>query len=205
MTDSSDNLFVAPVIDDAGEASEPLPTQLDMLKQRARLMGIPYSNNIGVEALAARIQAKLDGETVPAEPVAEAVPAAVKAAPKKTEAQIQYEEQMKLVRVRITNLNPAKKDLPGEILTVANEILGAVRKYIPYGEVTDNGYHIPFILYTELKNREFLNIKTRKDNRGRVHVETAMAREFALEVLPQLTQDELDRLASAQAAAAGLD
>jgi hypothetical protein len=101
-------------------------------------------------------------------------------------------------------MDPKKKDLSGEIFTVANRVVGAVKKFIPYGAATDNGYHIPNIIFKQLQERQFLNIKTRKDNRGRTIVETSMVREFALEVLPQLTPQELAKLAAAQAAAAGM-
>lgn len=206
---------VAPVVDPDGNAPEvdavpAQPTELDMLKNRARLMGVSFSNNIGLDALRAKIQAKLDGEaekTVAAEPV---VPATVTteaapAAPVKVKSlrQTLYDREMRLVRLRITNLDPKKKDLPGEIFCVANEVLGAVRKFIPYGEATDNGYHVPYCIYKQLKKREFLNIKVRKDSRGREHVETNMAREFALEILEPLTEKDLARLAAHQAAARG--
>jgi hypothetical protein len=235
-------------------------SEIDMLKSRARLMGIKFSNNIGLEALKAKVNAKLEGETNddnsnddddetqedkddegPAEtkgdvnevtdlaPVddrdaliaelqaklaaATQTPAKVvtnssvstKSSAKKSKRSEMIKKQMRLVRLRITNLNPAKKDLPGEIFTFANSVLGAVRKYVPYGEATENGYHVPYCIYTQLKWREFLNIKVRKDSRGKEHVETNMAREFALEELPQLTERELAQLASSQAAAKGMD
>ena len=110
---------------------------------------------------------------------------------------------MRLVRLRITNMDPKKKDLPGEILTVANDYLGTVRKFIPFGEVTDNGYHVPYCLYMMMKERRFLNIRTTKKN-GQIQVSSGWATEFAFEELPPLTQHELDRLAAAQAAAGGI-
>jgi hypothetical protein len=113
-----------------------------------------------------------------------------------------YAEQMKLIRVRIVNLNPAKKDLPGEIVVVANELLGAVKRFVPFGEKTDNGWHIEQWLYDNLRERMFTQIKVRKVN-GREVVETNDVREFAFEVLEPLTAEELARLAAAQAAAAG--
>ena len=217
------------VAEDEAEAEVAVPapsaqTELDMLKNRARVMGVKFSNNISLSALKAKIQGKLDGEAEQDTKIVDAdenddddddkdededdeiVAAPVKLkAVKKTPYQTMYEEQMKLVRLRITNLNPAKKDLPGEIFTVANKILGAVKKFVPYGEATENGYHVPYFIYTQLKEREFQNIKTRKDSRGRVIVETGMAREFALEVLPPLTERELAQLAAAQSAAKGMD
>lgn len=142
-------------------------------------------------------------EAVTAAPVQTKI--ATKVAEKLSLRQKLHNDKMKLVRLRITNLNPAKKDLPGEIFTVANEILGTVRKFIPYGEATDNGYHVPFWIYEQLKDREFQNIRVTKDSQGRRQIHTSMAREFALEVLPPLTEVELAQLAAQQAAAAGLD
>ena len=189
------------------------PSEFEMLKQRARIMGVQFSPNIGIETLRERIKAKLEGETKgKAAEEAEESEAVVTSdeAPSKPakvyankRAKMRAEE-LKLVRLRITNLNPNKKDLPGEIFTVGNRTLGVIKKYIPYGEATENGYHVPYIMYKQLRDREFLNIKTKKVN-GKIRVETSMAREFALEILPPLTTRELAQLAAAQAAAKGMD
>lgn len=183
--------------------------ELTLLKQRARMMGVQFSNNIGLESLKERIRAKMEGEEQA--PNTETVPelkSSSEATPvkRKTLRQHLLEENMKLVRLRITNLDPKKKDLPGEIVTVANEHLGTVRKYVPYGEVTDNGYHVPYCIYKALKARKFLNIRTFKDrqNQNQIRVEQNWAQEFALEVLPQLTKEEIQKLAAAQSAAGGL-
>jgi len=187
------------------------PNEREVLMSRARLMGIEFSNNIGTETLRARIKAKLDGETKPEEPAVEdgeinALTGEPVNVPKKSLRQQIYEEQMKLVRIRITCMDPKKKDLPGEIFTIANEYLGTVRKFVPFGEVTDDGFHVPYCIYTMLEERRFLNIRTRKDKRtGVEHPETSWAREFAIEILPPLTPDELKRLAIAQAAAGSID
>ena len=115
---------------------------------------------------------------------------------------LMHATQMRLVRVRITNMDPKKKDLPGEIWTVANEYLGTVRKFVPYGEQTDDGFHIPYCLYRLLDSKRFLHIRDVKDRTtGIVRQDKVWAKEFSLDVLPTLTQGELDRLAAAQAAA----
>lgn len=117
-----------------------------------------------------------------------------------------YAKQMRLVRLRITNMDPKKSNLPGEILTVANEYLGTVRKFIPYGEQTDDGFHVPFCLYNLMRKRKFLHITTKKDKRtGTDNADARYVNEFALEVLPPLTADELAKLANAQAAAGSID
>lgn len=241
------------------------PTEMEVLKSRAKLMGIVFSNNIGVEALKQKIADKMEGITNPADPTTaevkpvalgdqiveaaliEPVPTAVvqpinalelgaeiamrnDTAPPMgadykpqldhdkngvnggvytkpmTLRQQQLKEQLRLVRIRIQCLDPKKKDLPGEIITLANEVIGTVRKYVPYGEVTDDGYHVPFIIYNYLQERQFLNIRTGKDRRtGTPTVTSSWAKEFAIEVLEPLTQEELNRLAASQAAAGSIN
>lgn len=189
-------------------------TELEVLKDRARMMGIQFSNNIGVEALRARIEAKMNGEEEqsqeqekPAQETQATEPNPLGETPSDkplTQAELRKKiiaEQTRLVRIRITNLDPKKKDLPGEIITVANEYMGTIRKYVPYGEVTENGYHVPYCIYKMLDKRRFLDIRTKKDNKGQTVVRSGYVKEFAIEVLPQLTQEELNRLANQQAAA----
>ena len=195
--------------------------ELTVLKQRATMMGIAFSNNISVATLRKKIEDKLAGE--PETPEATDQPNGLEEAAKvadakdttpapgakvkpKTEYEIQYAEQMKLVRCRITCLNPNKANLPGEILTVANRVLGTVKKFIPYGEVTDDGYHIPYILYKTLEDKKFLHIRSTRDRKtGTPQIHTSWAKEFAIEVLPPLTQEELERLATAQTAAGSVE
>lgn len=182
----------------------PAADELSLLKSRARLMGIVFSNNIGLQALRQKIEAKqneTDTDTEQNQDQINALTGEDPTKPKKNIRQVMQEQEMKLVRLRITNLDPKKKDLPGEILTVANEYLGTVRKFVPFGEVTENGYHVPHCLYEMMKARKFLNIRVRKMSNGQARVEKSYAQEFALEVLPPLTPDELARLAASQAAA----
>lgn len=178
--------------------------ELTVLKQRARLMGLQFSNNIGLAALRSKLEAKQnESEDTEGESQVGVVNALEPGSEKpRSIRQIMREDQMKLVRLRITNMDPKKKDLPGEILTIANEYLGTVSKYIPFGEVTDNGYHVPYCLYQMMKERKFVNIRTIKSANGGVpRTETSMAKEFSLEILPPLTKVELERLGTAQAAA----
>ena len=195
---------------------EQAPDEMTMLKQRAKMMGIEFSNNIGIETLRQKIAAKMAGESEILEktdtledpqPNPPLLQDPESPAPKKeTLRQRLIRENMRLIRLRITNMDPKKKDLPGEIFTTGNGILGTVRKFVPYGEVTENGYHVPYCIYKMLKSRKFLNIRTRKDKarNGEISVEQSWAPEFALEVLDPLTPQELARLSAAQAAAGGL-
>ena len=200
------------------ETKPTMPDELTMLKSRAKLMGIEYSNNIGIDALKAKME---DHKTAKAPKTeapqtndddendeAEASPKSQRMAKKQKAVTLRsylHKEKMKLVRVRITNLDPKKKDLNGEILTIANDYLGTVRMYVPFGEVTDDGWHVPQCIYDMMKDRKFLSIKTRKGPKGQTIVEQQMAREFALEILDPLTEKELAQLSTAQLASGGLN
>jgi hypothetical protein len=197
---------------DNAEPSELQKEELRLLKQRATMMGITFSNNIGLDSLKAKIEAKMSGvevktETVEpqANPLEEQKAVGAQATVKSLRQRI-YDKNMHLVRLRIQNLDPKKKDLPGEIFTVANEVLGTVSKFIPYNEVSEGGYHVPFCIYKLLRNRQFQNITITKNARtGKEQVRNTLAKEFALEVLPPLTPQQLKQLAQAQLAAGSMD
>jgi len=179
-----------------------LPDEKALLLQRAKMMGLRVSNNASVDTLKAKIAEATASEEEAHQ--AEAKQEVTKKAPKKKSLrQYMVEKHMKLVRLRITNLDPKKKDLPGEIITVANKYLGTVRKYVPFGEQTEDGYHVPYCIYQFLKARRFLHIRTIKDKNviGGERVVSAYVPEFALEILPPLTKEELAKLAAAQKAA----
>ena len=181
--------------------------EMTILKQRATMMGIKFSNNIGLEALRKKVADAQEGITEQEQPEVNPLATAPSAVQedKLSMAQRIRLENTRLVRVRIQNLDPKKKDLPGEILTVANDYMGTVRKYVPYGEATDNGYHIPYCIYKLLKSRKFLHVSVKKGRNGKERVEQQWVREFAIEILPQLTEEELKQLGQAQLAAGSLN
>ena len=179
--------------------------EMTILKQRATMMGIKFSNNIGLEALRKKVADAQEGITEQEQPEVNPLATPTAQEDKLSMAQRIRLENTRLVRVRIQNLDPKKKDLPGEILTVANDYMGTVRKYVPYGEATDNGYHIPYCIYKLLKNRKFLHVSVKKGRNGKERVEQQWVREFAIEILPQLTEEELKQLGQAQLAAGSLN
>lgn len=188
------------------DEDENLPDELTLLKKRADTLNISYHPSIGVDSLKKKIAAALSDEP---DTSAKEDETSAEEAPVENRAQKRRrigQEARKLIRLRITNLNPNKKDLHGEIFTVANEFVGIVKRFIPYGETTDEGYHVENILYKQMKARKFLQVKTRKDpkNPGNMLVDTKWVNEFALEVLDPLTKEELEELARVQAASGSL-
>lgn len=208
MTDNTLESLMAGA--DMGDETEGVD-ELTLLKARADQLGIKYAHKIGLETLRKKITDKLTGgddDEDEKEDAPSANAEGVTLTKTQREQLLRKEimaEQMALVRLRITNLNPNKRLLHGEIFTVANAYIGIVKKFVPFGEVTEDGFHLPKCIYTQLKNRKFLDIKTTKDRKtGNINVSQRWVPEFALEVLPQLSAEELRDLAIAQATAGGV-
>lgn len=107
----------------------------------------------------------------------------------------------RLVRCRITCMNPNKKNWTGEIVSVGSSRVGTFKKMIPLD--SDEPYHIPKIIFDHLKERKCAIRHTRKTPDGREHVDVKMVNEFSLDVLPPLTMAELEDLRKRQAMAKG--
>ena len=187
---------IAPAVT-SGSKSKVEQEELDLLKDRARMMGLAFSPNIGLDTLRERVNAQIKGEEREKEEFEDNLKKEETFLEMRTRLQ---KEQMKLVRVRVSCMNPAKRDLNGEFFSVSNKFLGVVKKFIPFGEATDNGYHIPLILFNNLKSRKFQQIKVKKVNGQDTH-ETRMVPEFTFEVLPDLTKEEIKELKDQQEAA----
>lgn len=170
--------------------------ELTILKARADLLKIPYSNNISLAKLKERIEEHMakDEEEEPEEEIEEVV---------ETKATLRnrlIKEATRLVRVRVTNMNPAKAAFPGEIFTVANSMVGTIRKFIPYGAGTEAGYHIPYAIYEMIKRKKFTLVKKEVGPNGTPVFNKYERKEFAIEILDPLTPEELKKLAAEQAA-----
>ena len=109
------------------------------------------------------------------------------------------QEATKLVRIRVTCMNPAKKEWEGEIITVGNAGVGTYKKYIPFN--ADEGWHVPNIIYQALQERQCQVFVSSKTKNGVTIRQGKLIKEFAIEVLPPLTEEELKDLAQRQAMA----
>ena len=183
--------------------------EIDLLKSRADLMGISYHPSIGALKLKEKINAVLTKDTPP-EPVEVSVGGSSedeeslmkKAYIAETPAQRSNrlrKDAHRLIRVRITCMNPNKKSWQGEVFDVGNSVIGMTKKFVPYNIESESGYHIPNIIYKHLKDRQFqMFVKTKLPN-GRTKKVGKLAKEFAIEVLDPLTETELKELAAQQA------
>ena len=179
---------------------------LEDLKERATKLGIKFHPMIGEDKLREKVSeamTRLDGENTPASEESDEVAAtSAYVAPKETKAQQAYRlksEASELIRVRVTNMNPNKREWEGEIFTAANSVVGTFRKFIPFNVP----WHVPRIILEQLRQRQFQHFTTEVDQRGNKVRRGRLIAEFAIEELSPLSEKELKELAQRQAMAAG--
>ena len=183
--------------------NEPVVDELTLLRERANKLGLRYSNRAGVETLKKQINEFLE----PKEETKEEEESEPK---KETMAQLRTRvrnEALKLIRCKIVNLNPSKRDLEGEFFTVANAIVGKVTKYVPYTSPASDSWHLPKIIVDHLKGRMYVDVRPKQDrkNRHQIEVSSEFVPEFNIIELPPLTKEELAKLAAAQTAAGNIE
>lgn len=163
--------------------------ELSALKARADLLGISYHPSIGLEKLRDKVNAALaSGEQSEGSVKDEAA--------ERIELQNKAAE---LVRIRVTCMNPAKKEWEGEIFTTGNSVVGTFKKYVPFN--ADEGWHVPRIILEMIQQRQCQIFTTAKSKNGVAVRQGKLIKEFAVEILPPLTEEELKDLAQRQAMA----
>lgn len=180
--------------------------ELAALKARADLLNVSYHPSIGLEKLREKVNAAIAAEGgAAAEEITSAPMESVNPVNESPEARRarKKREANELVRIRVTCMNPAKKEWDGEIITAGNSLVGSFTKFIPFN--AEEGWHVPRIIYNQLVQRQCQIFVTTKDSRGNQIRKGKLIKEFAIEVLPQLTMDELKDLAQRQAMAKSID
>ena len=163
-------------------------TELEQLKAKADELGVSYHPQISAAKLREKLSAVSGLEGFADEAKDEN--------PEDSRAKLRR-EATKLVRINVTCMNPSKKEWPGEIITVGNQVVGTLRKYVPFN--TDEGWHVPQMIYEVLRDRQCQVFTTTKTKNG-IGVRTGkLIKEFAIDVLPPLTPEELKELAQRQA------
>lgn len=182
------------------------------LKEEAKELGITFQVNIGQDKLAKKVQAHKDALEKP-EPVVEpktSTPKATKENPGSVPVESRMKRQnrlrkeaAKLIRVRVTCMNPNKKEWQGEVYTVSNSVVGTFKKFVPFD--AEDGWHVPAIILKNMQAKKFQTFYTVKDNLGNNIRRGKIINELAIEILDPLTKEELKELAIVQARAANLD
>ena len=184
--------------------------ELLTLKKQAKDLNIKFHPNIGMKALQKRIkekQVEIAAEQQVPEPVAKPTQAKVMNSHESRQMkphevkEMLKREALELVRVRITCMNPNKKAWEGEIFSIANSNIPTQKKYVPFN--IQEGWHIPKIMVDMIQSREYQAFVNDRDYRGRTIRKSVMKKEFNVEILPPLTNEELKELKAKQALAAG--
>ncbi|ANT44354.1 hypothetical protein PP759_gp78 [Pseudomonas phage vB_Pae575P-3] len=193
-------------------------SELEVLQEKATALGIQFRSNTGVEKLREKINAVLNDEAVGDEeedeateatssipkPSAEAGAAALKAAeaPRpKTEGELRRDRRMaahRLIRCRITCHNPNKNDWDAEYFSIGNDEIGTIRRLVPF----EVDWHVPEALLNFIKSKQYQHFYTVTEQTpmGPQKVRRSKSvREFSVEILPQLSEDELESLRKQQA------
>lgn len=176
--------------------------ELTVLKERADVLGIKYHTSISAAKLKEKIEAHLAG-TKPADQAAGSEDAPQGETPAEKILRLK-KNMLALVRVRLSCLNPAKKEWEGEIITVGNAVIPSLKKFVPFTG-HDDGYHLPRMMLNQLRERQCQVFHTVKDDRGNKVRRGKLIKEFAIEELPPLTPEELKDLAQRQAVAQAID
>lgn len=189
--------------------------ELDTLKARAKQLGIPFSANIGLDTLKAKVNAVLNDEPVPVQDAhlqaqansnQRALNPGDYVQPK--ESIIQRNQRLRreanrLVRINVMNRNPAMKDYEGDWYCVGNSIVGDIRKYVQYD--TEEGFHVPYMIYLHLKEKEYQVFVKAKDSKGRPIKKAKNVKELSVELLDPLTPEEINDLVQRQALNKSID
>jgi hypothetical protein len=113
--------------------------QLRLLKIRADLLNISYHPSISFENLLNKLT----------ESVTKASDKDFnKESPGKIARDL-IDEANRLIRVRISTVNPSKKEYQGETFLVSNKYIGTVRKFVLF----DQPFHAENVLVEDIKNR----------------------------------------------------
>ncbi|RLB94506.1 MAG: hypothetical protein DRH26_01080 [Deltaproteobacteria bacterium] len=191
------------------QEKESAPNELDMLKERANIMGITFHPNIGVDKLKAKILEKtepkvksaitqdtLDEEikTIAAAGVAYDGLIGSPESPAQRAARKRH-EALRLVRVRVSDMNPINSNLKGALFSVGNSKLGMIKKFVPFN--AENGWHVPNIILREMQSKKYMAHYEVRIGGKRVKRHKLIP-QYAIEIMPPLTAKELDELKQRQ-------
>jgi hypothetical protein len=191
--------------DDAALQAE----ELENLREKAKKLGVKHHPSAGAEVIRQKIKefeaaaaAASSGSNSSATNTANSDSPPDPRTPQQIEMQrrmaIRHQAE-RLVRCRITCMNPAKKEWTGELFTVANRSTPTLKRFVPFGV----DWHVPKMMLDAIRAREFQTFVTEKSRNGIDKRTGKLVREFAIEIVDPLTPEELQELARRQALEAG--
>ena len=126
----------------------------------------------------------------------------VKPAKVKKKPEMTLEEKcLHLKRIIVTPNDPELSGHSGLVFTVLVSGVNngkAIKKYVPFNN--EEGWHVPNIIVNQIANAEMQKFKSVKTHNGETVLQPYQAKKCNVQVLPDLTQKEIDKLAASQAA-----
>ena len=179
---------------DVNEKEDGNMSELEILKNKADVLGIEYHPNIGVEKLKARIEECL----IEKMKKQEKEPVLSEHELKMKHYQEIRDNAMRLVRIVVSCMNPDKHEWTGQFFQVSNKAIGDVTKFVPFNN--ENGWHVPYCIYQQILNQTCPLYHNTKDKKTGIVTSTSrLIREFNVVLLPDLTEEEMKQLAAQQA------
>lgn len=203
---------------------------VEQLRDAAISLDIKFSGNTGAETLRAKIIGSLEAPTPnsflgeddeddsfiqrapePKKPKQLSIPELLAMDPNQIEdtvllRKVVRAQSLRLIRVKVTNLDPSDAQLPGMLLTVINKYTGKKSRFISFGDENDAGQHVEVMLLNHLKNQKFALRKEKKGGQfGVKKYTTKMINKFSIEELDPLSKAEINDLANVQRASNAID
>ena len=153
--------------------------EIQEIKSRLDQMGIKYHHNAKVDTLRALLNKAIKGDEV------------VEESDELSVAQVRAKlmaDANRLIRCRITCMNPHKRDWTGEVFTAGNSFTGTIKKFVPYNCEHAESYHIPKILLDVMRERKYLQTRQIKSKSGAIQ-ESYFVPEFQIVELDPLTEE----------------
>ncbi len=187
-----------------------MATERQEMMAKAEEMGLTFKKNISnddlrdlveysvddtaVDALAAELAKKAEADEKAKQEILDAkkAEASAKKAEKLSEGQVKAKarkEAMRLVRCIVTTMDKDKSELNGEIFSASNSFTGFVKKMVPFNQE----WHVPSIILDVIQDKKMLATKVRKTPKGDIK-ENIEIPAYSINILPALTQQELDAL-----------
>ena len=178
------------------EQSTATPTERELLKQKADLLGLTYANNITTE----KLRDLVNQANEPVE-VKQSTDTIAKGSSVEDEALALRLELTKKIRVLVTCNDPLMKDWDmTPYYSFSNSTLTLESITVPLGVE----WHIPNAYVGMLQSMECkIPVKT-KDEKGRPITTRRTIKKYNVNILPPLTPEELETLKTAQIMRDGL-
>lgn len=156
------------------------PSEIELLKVQADLIGLDYKGNVSAKALRKQIMDVLisqagDDDTT-------------------NDERVDLEKDCnRLIRAVVMPVASHMRDYQGQLFSVGNSVINTVSKFIMF----NTEFHIPNIIIKHIQAQEMQYFVTERHN-GREVRKPKMAKAFNVTILPTLSEEELQELGRSQ-------